>query len=68
MQKTQHWRVFVTGILSTLFVFGAYSYVVFTAGLDDNATAWFVLIGLGIAATNLLVFILLQRRLTSLGK
>lgn len=68
MGKAQHRRVFVTGVLSTLFVFVAYSYVVFTAGLDDIATAWFILLGLGIAVTNLAAFILVQRRLTARGK
>ena len=68
MERPKHLRTFVAGIVSTLFVFGAYSYVILSAGYDDTWTAWFVLIGLGIATANLAVFIFIERRLTALGK
>lgn len=68
MERPKHLRTFVAGIVSTLFVFGAYSYVILSAGYDDTWTAWFVLVGLGIASANLAVFIIIERRLTALGK
>lgn len=68
MQRPPHIRTLIAGIVSTLFVFGAYSYVILSAGYDDTWTAWFVLIGLGIASANLAVFIFIERRLTAQGR